>query len=125
METHARSIPLYTTRLGWVGDKPTQTYNDLKGKSNGYAEIDANGARGSERVTEAHNVRGPPAGEPLLGKSTFDGAGNSGSDRLGRIRRVHLEPLEKYNHAHDDHGALFDDRRRGRAENLRRCGSRG
>ena len=36
--------------------KPKQVYNSTKGNFDGYAEIDANGKIGEEKITEENNV---------------------------------------------------------------------
>jgi len=74
-----------------VGDRPSTTYNALKGKANGFAEIEASGPRGSDRVTESNGLTQLEQGRPVLGKSRTSGAGCCGPHGGGGVR----PPLQK------------------------------
>lgn len=57
-----------------VGDKPSQTYDQLKGKANGWARIEAGTPKGQEYVAESNSRWFTAAGKPVFGKSAGSGA---------------------------------------------------
>jgi predicted ABC-type ATPase len=69
-----------------VGDKPSTTYHSLKGKSDGFAEIEASGPRGTDRITESNGLPELEQGRSVLGKSREGGTGCCGSHGGGGIR---------------------------------------
>lgn len=69
-----------------VGDRPSSTYHSLKGKADGFAEIEASGPRGSDRVTESDGFPELEQGQPVLGKGGNGGTGCCGSHGGGGVR---------------------------------------
>lgn len=64
-----------------VGDKPSQTYDLLKGKADGWARIEAGTPKGQEYVSESSSKWFQAApGRPVLGKSAGSGAEVRGPD---------------------------------------------
>jgi hypothetical protein len=62
-----------------VGDKPSQTYDRLKGRANGYARIEAGTPKGQEFVSESSSGWFPAQGKPVFGKSDHGGGDLRGS----------------------------------------------
>lgn len=83
--------PIGVAYVRHVGDKPSATYHSLKGKADGFAEIEASGPKGSDRVTESNGLPNLGAGKPVLGKSGGSGASCCGPHGGGGVRL----PLQK------------------------------
>lgn len=66
-----RPIPADYVRA--VGNNPTNTYNSLKGRVSGFAEIEASGKQGTAYVTETKNYRGLPDPSPRKADSVDSG----------------------------------------------------
>lgn len=69
-----------------VGDRPSATYHSLKGKSDGFAEIEASGPRGTDRVTESNGLSQLEQGRSVLGKSRDSGTSCCGPHGSGGVR---------------------------------------
>lgn len=73
-----------------VGDKPSITYDRLKGRANGYARIEAGTPKGQEYVSESSTGWFPAQGKPVFGKSDHGGGDLRGplGGRDGRLGRT-------------------------------------
>lgn len=67
-----------------TGDKPSATYDAVKGRANGYARIDNSGPPGSARTVESFNFHGFTAGKSLLGRGGSTDGGLRGSTQGGQ-----------------------------------------
>lgn len=77
-----------------VGDKPSATYDRLKGRANGYARIEAGTPKGQEYVSESSSKWFTPAGKPLFGKGDH-GGGDLRGPADGPGRRLGGTPGER------------------------------
>lgn len=81
--------PIGANYVRSVGDKPSQTYDRLKGKANGYARIEGGTPKGEEFVSESSVKWFTPRRRRVFGKSDGGGGELRGSTdrpggRLGR-----------------------------------------